>query len=116
MAVMSSGDTEDYIADAGASVLPVGGFSGDDGYPSLTAFKALVASGELTYVLLDSGGRGGAGGSASSGSTEEISSWVTSACKTVSSSAYSGSGAGGSGASSAGTSGSVGTLYACSAS
>jgi hypothetical protein len=103
MAVMSSGDAEDYIADAGASVLPVGGFSGDDGYPSLSAFKALVASGELRYVLLDAaggqGGRGGMGGSGSGG-TSEISSWVSSTCKTVSS----------------GTSSSVGTLYACTAS
>lgn len=109
MAVMSSGDAEDYIADAGASVLPVGGFSGDDGYPSLSAFKALVDSGELKYVLLDSsGGRGGMGGmgGSGSGSTSEISSWVGSNCKAVSSSAYSGST----------STGSVGTLYACSAS
>lgn len=109
MAVTSSGDAEDYIADAGASVLPVGGFSGDDGYPSLSAFKALVDSGELKYVLLDSsGGRGGMGGmgGSGSGSTSEISSWVGSNCKAVSSSAYSGST----------STGSVGTLYACSAS
>ncbi|WP_034270190.1 glycosyltransferase family 39 protein [Actinospica robiniae] len=103
MAVMSSGDAEDYIADAGASVLPVGGFSGDDGYPSLSAFKALVASGELKYVLLDAsggqGGRGGMGGPGSGG-TSEISDWVTSTCKVVSST----------------TSGSAGTLYACTAS
>jgi 4-amino-4-deoxy-L-arabinose transferase-like glycosyltransferase len=105
MAVMSSGDAEDYIADAGASVLPVGGFSGDNGYPSLSAFKALVASGGLKYVLLNSSGtRGGMGGAGTSGSTSEISSWVTSNCRTVASSAYQGSGA----------ASSVGTLYTCS--
>jgi hypothetical protein len=116
MAVMSSGDAEDYIADAGASVLPVGGFSGDDGYPSLSAFKAMVASGELKYVLLDSsGGRGGMGGGmggSGSGSTSEISSWVSSTCKAVSSTAYSSSASTGT----TGTAGSTGTLYACSTS
>ncbi|MBR7837505.1 glycosyltransferase family 39 protein [Actinospica durhamensis] len=110
MAVMSSGDAEDYIADAGASVLPVGGFSGDNGYPSLTAFKALIASGELKYVLISStgsaGGRGqGMGGTSGTDSTSEISSWVTSNCKAVSSSAYGSS-----------STGSVGTLYACTSS
>ena len=103
MAVMSSGDAEDYIADAGASVLPVGGFSGADGYPSLAQFKALVAKGELKYVLLSGGGRtgGGMGGGSNGGVTSAIESWVKSTCKTVSSSEYGGS--------------SVGTLYACTA-
>jgi 4-amino-4-deoxy-L-arabinose transferase-like glycosyltransferase len=105
MAVMSSGDAEDYIADAGASVLPVGGFSGADGYPSLAAFKALVASGELRYVLLNASGGQGGGAGGESGSTSEISNWVTSTCTSVSSRAYSGSG----------STGTVGTLYACSA-
>jgi 4-amino-4-deoxy-L-arabinose transferase-like glycosyltransferase len=99
MAVMSSGDAEDYIADAGASVLPVGGFSGADGYPSLAAFQQLVAKGELKYVLLSSGGGSGGGMGGSGGSTSSIESWVSSTCKTVSSSAYGGSG--------------TGTLYEC---
>jgi 4-amino-4-deoxy-L-arabinose transferase-like glycosyltransferase len=99
MAVMSSGEAEDYIADAGASVLPVGGFSGSDGYPSLAAFQQLVARGELKYVLLSgSGSAGGLGGGSGDG-TSSIESWVSSTCKTVSSSAYGGTGSG--------------TLYAC---
>ena len=103
MAVMSSGDAEDYIADAGASVLPIGGFSGANGYPSLAQFKALVASGELKYVLLSgTGSRGGGMGGTDSGDTSSIESWVQSACKTVSSSSYGGS--------------SVGTLYECTSS
>jgi 4-amino-4-deoxy-L-arabinose transferase-like glycosyltransferase len=103
MAVMSSGDAEDYIADAGASVLPVGGFSGADGYPSAAQFKALIASGELKYVLLSGSGgsRGGMGGT-SGGDASSIESWVKSACTAVSSSSYGGS--------------SVGTLYACTSS
>jgi 4-amino-4-deoxy-L-arabinose transferase-like glycosyltransferase len=99
-AVMSSGDAEDYIANAGASVLPVGGFSGNNGYPSLAEFKALIAKGELKYVLISSsGGMGGGMGGSSSSSTSAIESWVKANCKTVSSSAYGGSG--------------VGTLYVC---
>ena len=90
MAVMSSGDAEDYIADAGASVLPVGGFSGSDGYPALAGFQQLVAKGELKYVLLSGGGQGGGAGDG----TSSIESWVSSTCKTVSSSAYGGSGSG----------------------
>jgi 4-amino-4-deoxy-L-arabinose transferase-like glycosyltransferase len=99
-AVMSSGDAEDYIANAGASVLPVGGFSGNNGYPSLAQFKELVANGELKYVLISSsGGMGGGMGGTSSTATSAIESWVKANCKTVSSSAYGGS--------------SVGTLYVC---
>ena len=102
-AVMSSGDAEDYIANAGASVLPVGGFSGNNGYPSLAQFKELIAKGELKYVLISSsGGMGGGMGGTGSSSTSAIETWVKANCKTVSSSAYGGS--------------SVGTLYVCSSS
>jgi hypothetical protein len=102
-AVMSSGDAEDYIANAGASVLPIGGFSGNNGYPSLAQFKELVTSGELKYVLISSsGGTGGGMGGTSSTATSAIESWVKATCTTVSSSAYGGS--------------SVGTLYACGSS
>jgi 4-amino-4-deoxy-L-arabinose transferase-like glycosyltransferase len=101
MAVMSSGDAEDYIANAGASVLPVGGFSGSDGYPSLAEFKALIAKGELKYVLLSSSGTGAGGGpgGSTSSSTSAIETWVKANCTTVS---YGSS--------------SAGTLYACTSS
>ena len=104
MAVMSSGDAEDYIANAGASVLAVGGFSGSDGYPSLAAFEALVKSGELKYVLLSSSGTGSGGGpgGSSSSTTSAIEAWVKANFKAVSSSSYGGS--------------SVGTLYVYSSS
>ena len=84
MAVMSSGDAEDYIANAGASVLPIGGFSGNNGYPSLAAFKALIAKGELKYVLISSSGSGGGMGGSSSSSTSAIETWVKANCTTVS--------------------------------
>jgi len=95
MAVMSSGDAEDYIANAGASVLAVGGFSGNDGYPSLAAFEALVKAGELKYVLISSSGSGMGGmGGTSSSSTSAIEAWVKANFKTVSSSSYGSSSAG----------------------
>jgi hypothetical protein len=95
MAVMSSGDAEDYVANAGASVLPIGGFSGADGYPSLAAFKTLVEKGELKYVLLSSSGSGGGGmGGTSSSSTSAIEAWVKANFTAVSSSAYGGSSSG----------------------
>jgi 4-amino-4-deoxy-L-arabinose transferase-like glycosyltransferase len=95
MAVMSSGDAEDYVANAGASVLPIGGFSGADGYPSLAAFKTLVEKGELKYVLLSSSGSGGGGmGGSSSSSTSAIEAWVKANFTAVTSSAYGGSSSG----------------------
>jgi 4-amino-4-deoxy-L-arabinose transferase-like glycosyltransferase len=96
MAVMSSGDAEDYIANAGASVLPIGGFSGADGYPSLAAFKTLVEKGELRYVLLSGTGTGAGGGpgGSSSSSTSSIEAWVKANFTAVSSSAYGGSSSG----------------------
>jgi 4-amino-4-deoxy-L-arabinose transferase-like glycosyltransferase len=101
MAVMSSGDAEDYIANAGASVLPVGGFSGSDGYPSLAQFKALIAKGELKYVLLSSSGTGAGGGpgGSTSSATSSIETWVKANCTTVSYGSTS-----------------AGTLYACTSS
>jgi len=45
-----------YILDDEASVLPMGGFSGAADFPRPQQFRAMVASGELHYVLLT--GRG----------------------------------------------------------
>jgi hypothetical protein len=56
-------------------VMAMGGFSGSDPAPTLDQLKAYVASGQLRYVLLGSGGGGGMGGASDS----TISTWVTSA-------------------------------------
>jgi 4-amino-4-deoxy-L-arabinose transferase-like glycosyltransferase len=104
VAMMSSSDAETYVADAGVSILPVGGFSGSNGYPTLAQFQQMIASGELKYVLTSGtagGGRGGLGGTTSQ-ATSQIESWVQSNCTAVSSSAYGGS--------------SVGALYECTTS
>jgi hypothetical protein len=58
--------------------MAMGGFSGSDPAPSLAQLQALVASGELRYVLIGGGGPGGPGGGGRAGSTSEINAWVTS--------------------------------------
>src|SRR6266511_4831275 len=63
---------------SGEPVMAMGGFSGSDPAPSLAQLKALVASGQLRYVLVNGGGFGGPGGGGGGGSTSEIDAWVTS--------------------------------------
>ena len=98
-----------FITATGESVLPIGGFDGSDPYPSLDAFKKLVAEGKLRFVL--AGGQGGMGGgmggpggmqggasgpgqqtgtaNASANNSSTISSWVTSTCTLVTDSSVS---------------------------
>ena len=59
LAVQGSSQAGQYIL-AGASVLPMGGFSGQVPFPTNDQLATLVADGQLRYVLL--GGRGGPGG------------------------------------------------------
>ena len=77
----------------GLPVMAMGGFTGSDPAPTLDQLKADVASGQLRYVLVDSGNGGGGGPVATS---SERTAWVTSACTLVD---YGGSG--------------TGTLYDC---
>jgi hypothetical protein len=56
---------------SGLPVMAMGGFSGGDPAPTLTQLQAYVSSGQLRYVLIGGGGRGGPNGGGS-----EISSWV----------------------------------------
>lgn len=81
------------LASDGGSVLPIGGFNGNDAVPTLEEFQAMVADGSLRYVLA-SGGQGqgqgpgaGGGASASAGAggggattSTEIQTWVQSTC------------------------------------
>lgn len=79
---------------AGADVLPMGGFTGQVPFPSVDRLSALVAAGELRYVVLGGGGGGGrAGGWGGSTATEPVTerqTWVTSHCAAVDASAYQG--------------------------
>ena len=76
----------------GLPVMAMGGFTGSDPAPKLDQLKVDVASGQLRYVLVDSGDGGGGPVATSS----ERTAWVTSACTLVD---YGGSG--------------TGTLYDC---
>jgi hypothetical protein len=55
----------------GKAVVTIGGFSGGDNAPTLAQLKAMIAAGELEYVLVSGGGGPGRGSS-------EIAAWVAS--------------------------------------
>jgi hypothetical protein len=80
VAVSGSGTAAGIQLATGLPVMTMGGFNGGDAAPTLEQLKASVASGELRYVLLGSGGGGGAPGGAS---TSDRDAWVTSACTAV---------------------------------
>ncbi|MFN8620803.1 MAG: glycosyltransferase family 39 protein [Chloroflexota bacterium] len=65
---------------SGQPVMAMGGFSGTDPAPSLEQLQALIAKGDLRYVLV--GGRG-FGGFGPGGARNGISAWVQSACVAV---------------------------------
>jgi 4-amino-4-deoxy-L-arabinose transferase-like glycosyltransferase len=68
-----------YQLATGLPVASLGGFNGSDPWPTLDAFKALVADGQIHYFLGGGGMGGGIGGSnGGSSATSEISSWVAS--------------------------------------
>ena len=61
----------------GFPVIAMGGFSGSDPAMTVTQLQALVASGQLRYVVLGGGGAGGPGGPGGpGGGNSAVSSWV----------------------------------------
>ena len=78
LAVQGSSQAGQYIL-AGASVLPMGGFSGQVPFPTNDQLATLVADGQLRYVLL--GGRGGGPGGEKN---SNITAWVKNTCTVVS--------------------------------
>ena len=79
VAVAGSGTAASIQLATGLPVMTMGGFNGSDSTPTLEQLRAYVASGELRYVLLGSGGGGGPGSTA----TSDRDAWVTSACTAV---------------------------------
>jgi 4-amino-4-deoxy-L-arabinose transferase-like glycosyltransferase len=77
LAVRGSSQAGQYIL-AGASVLPMGGFSGQVPFPTTDQLAKLVADGQLRYVLL--GGRGGGPGGEEN---TDLTAWVTKTCTVV---------------------------------
>lgn len=64
---------------AGYDVLPMGGFTGSVGFPSVDTLKGYISSGELRYVMLG----GGMGGGAGRGGSSELNTWVQQNCMLV---------------------------------
>ncbi len=62
VATMSSQTAAPYIIETGRPVTALGGFSGSDRLLTVSQLQALVAKGDVHYILL-SGGFGGSGGS-----------------------------------------------------
>ena len=82
LAVFGAQTAAQYITGYGLSVLPIGGFSGQDPAPTLVQFKKLVTDGELKFVLV--GGMGGFGSGqngADTGTGSAISAWVKANCE-----------------------------------
>jgi hypothetical protein len=75
---------------AGLPVLTMGGFTGSDPAPTISELKALVASGQVRYVLLGVGPSGGPGGfpgfrgPGGPGGTADRTAWVGANCVAVS--------------------------------
>ncbi|MEU9885410.1 glycosyltransferase family 39 protein [Sphaerisporangium sp. NPDC051011] len=80
-------DASPYILYAAASILPMGGYTGQVPFPTLSQFSGLVASGQVRYVLL----RVGRGAADRPGSTTaQVTSWVRARCTLVPEPAYGG--------------------------
>lgn len=65
--------------ETGASVMPIGGFTGSDNAPTLAQFQQYVADGEVGYFLVSErgpGGPGGPGGRDSDSAATQITQWV----------------------------------------
>jgi 4-amino-4-deoxy-L-arabinose transferase-like glycosyltransferase len=72
VAVSGANEAGSIELSSGLPVMAMGGFSGGDPAPTLAQLQAYVASGQLRYILLGSGGRGGLNSASS-----DVSSWVT---------------------------------------
>ena len=80
VAVDSSMNAGSIELASGEPVMAMGGFNGGDPAPTLAQFKALVASGQVRYLLVEGTGGGGVGapGGTSDSSISAIDSWAAS--------------------------------------
>ena len=83
VAAFGSQSSASIIIATGDPVITIGGFNGSDPAPTLAQFEALVAQGDVRYVLVSGNGGGGPGGGAGAASGQSISSWVTTHGKEV---------------------------------
>ena len=85
LAVFGTMTAAPMINATGENILPIGGFDGSDPAPSFAQFKALVAAGDIRFVMTGGGNmnRGLGSGSATSvgqSNTSQIQSWVLANC------------------------------------
>jgi 4-amino-4-deoxy-L-arabinose transferase-like glycosyltransferase len=71
LAASGSQTTASIIIATGKPVVTIGGFSGNDPAPTVSQLAAMVARGELKYVLISSGNGGGPGGASNA-----LTTWV----------------------------------------
>ncbi len=71
VAAGGSQTTASIIIATGKAVVTIGGFSGNDPAPTVSQLAAMVANGELKYVLVSSGSGGGPGGT-----SDALTTWV----------------------------------------
>jgi 4-amino-4-deoxy-L-arabinose transferase-like glycosyltransferase len=76
-AVVGSQSAASLELSTGTAVMAIGGWSGSDAAPTLEQFQALVAAGEVHYLVASGGGGGGMGGQGGSDSVgTQITTWV----------------------------------------
>ena len=91
VAAFGSQSSAPIIIATGRPVITIGGFNGGDPAPTLDQFKAMVAAGEVRFILISGNGGGlGGGPGGASGSGSAISSWVTANATAVPASSYGG--------------------------
>jgi hypothetical protein len=77
VAASGSMTTAPIIIKTGKAVVTIGGFNGADPAPTVAQLRAMVAKGELKYVLLPSTGGGGFGrGGGPGGTSQALQTWV----------------------------------------
>ncbi len=81
VAATGSQATAPIIIATGKAVVTIGGFNGADAAPTVSQLSAMVAKGELKYVLVSSGGASGRPGG---GSNSSLTTWVKQHGKAVS--------------------------------
>ena len=81
VAASGSMTTAPIIIETGKAVVTIGGFNGADPAPTVSHLQAMVAKGELRYVLLpgtgtDAGGGGFRRGGGFGGTSQALATWV----------------------------------------
>lgn len=77
VAVSSAQSASSIILQTGKPVIAMGGFTGSDPAMTVTRLKALIASGELRYVMAGES-RGGPGGG-----NNEVTTWIQANCQAI---------------------------------